>query len=77
MKTITISTTYKLKWQLKELPHYQITECSNIINIRTGKLLKRSVNGGYSVGYWINKKFIPLSKLNEHCEKIKHIEIPF
>ena len=77
MKTISISTTYKLKWQLKDMPHYQITECSNIINMRTGKLLKRSVNGGYSIGYWIGKKFVSLSKLNEYCVKINKHKTPF
>ena len=77
MKTITLSTTYKLKWQLKGMSNYQITECKNIINMKTGKILKRCINGGYSSGYWINKKFIPLSKINNYCEKIKNIKTPF
>jgi hypothetical protein len=77
LKTINLTKEYKLKWQLKNMPHYQITECSNIINMQTGKLLKRTINGGYSVGYWIGKKFISLSKLNEHCEKIKETKTPF
>lgn len=76
MQTITISKRYNLKYSLKDLPHYQITECKNVINMKTGRILKRSVNCS-SVGYWIGKKFIPLKKLNEYCEKLIDIHTPF
>ena len=77
METITIPVNYNLKWQLKELPHYKVSECKNIINCKTGKVLKRTISGGYSIGYWIGKRFIPLNKLNNFCEKIPKENCPF
>jgi len=76
MDSIVIESKYNLKWQLKELPHYKISECKNIFNCKTNRKLKRVVNG-YTIGYWINKKFIPLNKLNNYCELIKLESIPF
>jgi len=76
MKTTTVSNTYNLKWQIKFDTKYQITECSKIINMNTGRILKETLNG-YSKGFWIGKKFIRTSNMNKHVEKIKHIEIPF
>ena len=77
MNSISISTNYNLKWQLKNMPHYKVSECKNIINCKTGKVLKRTISGGYSSGYWIGKKFIPLKKLNDYCEKIITFDCPF
>lgn len=59
------------------MPDYKVSGCGNIINCKTGKLLKRSISGGYSIGYWIGKKFIPTNKLNKYCEKIPKEICPF
>jgi hypothetical protein len=46
--------------------------------MKTGNILKKTINGGYSVGYWFDDKFIPLNKINGFCEKIKKTtKIPF
>jgi hypothetical protein len=78
METIYISTTYKLilKWQFKNYPHYKITDDKKIINTKTNRFLKKSVNC-CSIGYWIGKKFIPLNKINNHVQKIKYEYCPF
>ena len=76
MNELILENRYKIVWQLKEMPHYKITECRNIINCRTNRKLKRTVIGT-TVGYWINKRFIPINRLNDFCEKITDERIPF
>ena len=73
---IQVIKNYTAKWELKELPNYKITECNNVINSKTGKLLKQCVIG-YSKGYWINKKFVSLQYLRNNCRKIEKIDMPF
>ena len=67
---------YVLKWELKSLPQYQISTCNNIINTKTGRVLKMTLVG-YTKGYWISKKFYTLKKIRENCHPIKDCEIPF
>jgi len=55
MKTITISTTYNLIWQLKLDSNYALTKCGKMFNLKRNKEVKRVLNGS-TVGYWINKK---------------------
>lgn len=77
MKTISISNSYNLKWQIKFATHYKVSSDRQIINCKTGRIIKKTISGGYSIGYWISKRFIPINKLNEFCEKIKDESIPF
>jgi hypothetical protein len=73
----TISVKYALIWQFKTAPWVQITRCKKVFNIRTGRQ-HRQVMNGRSIGYWIDNKFIPLSKINENLEKIpKRQRLPF
>jgi hypothetical protein len=74
--TKCILTTYVLKWQFKDYPHIQITECKKIINIKNNRLLKLSYNNG-SVGIWIGRKFILKTKINQIIEPIKKQKLPF
>lgn len=76
METTYITTSYNLKWQFKNYPHYKITDDRKVLNTKTNRFLKRSVNC-CSVGYWFGKKFIPLSKINQEVELIKTIKYPF
>jgi len=76
MKTISISSSYHLKWQIKFATNYKITTCKKIINTKSGRILKKVLNG-YSLGYWIGKKFIPISEMNKYCEHIEIINCPF
>ena len=72
----TITVTYRLKWQFKTMPHIKISEDKRIFNTRTGRELKITVNG-YSVGFWLGRKFILMSKLNDYIELIPNIKIPY
>ena len=76
MNDLKLEKQYRIMWQIKDFPYYKITECRNIINSKTGRILKRCVIG-YSTGYWISKKFIYLNRLNEYCEKIRKEHCPF
>ena len=70
------SITYDLKWQLKHLPYYKWTVCGKLINMRTGRRIKKTLNGG-SVGYWIASKFYTLKSLRGQLEKIPKNNCPF
>lgn len=74
MKTITISTTYTLKWYINDT--YKVSTCGNVFNTKRGIKIKRVLNGG-SVGYWIGKDFVTLKELRSRLKKIEDIEIPF
>ena len=76
MQTISITTNYSLKWEVKNYPQYKVTERGVVINCKTGRILKRVVNGG-SKGYWIGKDFKTLTELSKLLIKIKHINCPF
>ena len=77
MKTISLSTNYHLKWQFKNSENYKITSCGKIINCKTNRIIKETINGGYTIGFWINGKFIPKNKVNSMVEKINEIYCPF
>ena len=72
----TISVNYTLVWQLSFTKNYQFTENGKCFNVKTGKELKQSYNGG-SIGYNIHGKFKSLSYLRKHLQKIKSESIPF
>lgn len=73
---ISLSTNYELKWGFKDYPNYQITSCRQVINIKRGKIVKCTLNGG-SIGWWIEGRFIVKSKVNELVELIKKEQTPF
>ena len=72
----TLSTTYALKWQLKHAPHYKFTADGICINGRTGRIIRKIVNGR-CVGYCINGKFNSVVSLRTQLEKIPDTETPF
>lgn len=71
----TISINYQLKWRIKDTPYY-ITICKKVVNNKTGRFKKKSVNNGV-IGYWIGRKFVGLKQLNLMCEVIKKDKCPF
>ena len=75
MKNILLSNSYHLKWRFKESPHICISDDKKrtVINIKTGRILKQTVCS-YSMGYWVGKKFIILSKINNAVELIPNNE---
>ena len=71
-----ISITYTLKWQIKDNPKYQWSECGKLFNVSRGKMLKKTVNGNCA-GYWIGRKFITLNNLRKEIELIPKEYCPF
>jgi hypothetical protein len=65
----TISIKYNLIWRFKTAHHYQMTRCKKVVNIKTSRVLKSTLNGG-SIGWWIGDKFVVKSKVNEFVELI-------
>jgi len=76
MKTITVSKTYSLKWQVKGHEHYAISPCGKIFNLKKIRLIKR-IRVGSSIGYCIDGKFMTLTALRPMLEKITESELPF
>jgi len=76
MQTITISKTYNIDWHILGYSDYGVTNNGNIVNLKRGTLLKKTVTG-YSKGYYINKKFITLTKLRTLLIKNKTGHCPF
>ena len=74
MKTLEKKTIYTFKWQLNFNHDYKITQCKKVINTRTENIIKETVVG-YTVGYWIGRKFIAKKRLNDYCEKINTISL--
>lgn len=58
MTTITKSIVFK--WKLQFAENYQWTTLNELYNTKTMRKIKKTVNG-YSIGYWIDKKFIKRS----------------
>ena len=74
---VTISTTYDLKWRLKDSHNYGFTEKGICINTRTNKLIKKTLCGN-SRGYCINGKFESEKNLRQRLEKYPKKEyVPF
>ena len=77
METVVISSQRNLKWRLKDQPEILISTDRKVYNSKTKRLIKETVNGGYSDGFWIGKKFILTSKINEMVELIPEEICPF
>ena len=76
MTIISKSVTYRFVWQINFAPHYKVTKDGKIVNCRTMRELKRTVNG-YTIGYNIKGRFYSLAQLRSMLEKIHHVECPF
>lgn len=72
----SISVNYTLKWQVRFATNYKWTSCKRLFNCKTGREIKKTLNGG-SIGYWIQCKFITLANLAKEVELIPKQEIPF
>jgi hypothetical protein len=73
---VTISTTYNIDYTLKNYDNYGVTDRGIVINLKRCKILKRTVVG-YSKGYYIEGKFITLTKLRTMLVKKPKIKCPF
>lgn len=73
---ITITKSINFKWKISFNDSYKWTTDNELYNTKTMRKIKKTVNG-YSVGYWIGKKFYTLNKLKKHLVKIKKTICPF
>jgi len=71
-----ISISYTLKYQCKFAIHYKWSKCGKLFNMKTGKQIKKTLNGG-SIGYWIASKFYTLNTLKSQVELIPKEQTPF
>jgi hypothetical protein len=71
-----VSTTYVLKWQIKNAEHYKLTKDGICINTQTGKIIKQIINGR-SKGYCIKGKFKSINTLRKELELIPKESCPF
>ena len=63
--------------QTKDFPHIKVTENKTIVNTRTNRVKKITLNN-YSIGLWLTpKKFVLESKLNNLIELIPKQQTPF
>lgn len=76
MKRVRISSSYSVEWCMKKYPNYAITKNGIVVNLPTGKILKRTLKG-YTIGYYIQGRFYSLSKLRTMLEKIPADDCPF
>ena len=67
---------YSLKWQLKLNNNYKRSECKTVIKTQTARVIKETVVG-YTVGFWIGKKFIAKRRLNDYVEVIPEYKYQF
>lgn len=56
--------------------NYEVNEKGIIMNVKTRQILQRTVKG-YTIGYYINKRFYSLKKLRLHLVEKKEIILPF
>ena len=74
--TFEWNKTYVLKWQVVFDNRYKVSDCKKLINTHTGRIIKETVVG-YTVGFWIGRKFISKKKLNDFVEIIPAYLLPF
>lgn len=72
----TITKSIHFKWKLSFAEHYKWTTENELYNTKTMRKIAKNVNG-YSVGYWINKKFYTVKNLRKYLLKIENEYCPF
>ena len=77
METLAITGIVHLKWRFKDDHSICVTDDKKVFNTRTSRFIKQTVNGGYSDGFWIKRKFIPTNRVNELVELIPKDTCPF
>ena len=64
------------RWNLTFAPHYKWDKINRLINTKTGREIKKCVNG-YSVGYYIKGRFYTIATLRKHIAKVEPVKCPF
>ncbi len=71
MNSLTIA------FNIENYPDYAVLKGGAIINKKTGRKLKKTLNGGYTKGVWFSKKFITEYKLKPLLKRPKNFKCPF
>jgi hypothetical protein len=72
-----VKVVFNVYWQVKNNEQFKVTKCRKVINCKTQKLLKQTINGG-SLGYNINGNFYNIKTFKNFIEPIpKDIYLPF
>lgn len=66
----------KYNWQIKGFEKYKFAENKKLYNCQTGKEINKTVVA-YTIGYYLNSKFVSLTKLKPLIEKVKTKNCPF
>ena len=65
-----------IKFVIKNAEHYGVTSDGRMLNLRSGRWLRKTLVGG-TIGYCINSKFKSLSYLRKQLILQTKIHIPF
>ena len=65
------------KWEIKGYENYIFGKDNNLYSLKTNKMLKMKVKGGYTKGYNLNGKFKTLNFIRPLLTKYKENECPF
>ena len=70
METLAITSIIHLKWRFKDDHSICVTDDKKVFNTKTFRFIKQTVNGGYSDGFWVKRKFVPTNRVNKLVELI-------
>jgi hypothetical protein len=76
MKTIDLTLSYELKWQLKSAPNYQFTNDGICVNLLRGKVVRKILVNS-TKGYCINGRFKSVKALRGDLQTIPKQTYPF
>ena len=76
MSTLSTTKVIEIRWEIFGFPGYVFGDDKNLYNKRTGRKIKKTINGR-SMGYWLGKKFLSINKLKYLLKRPEKIEIPF
>ena len=72
MNKFVVNIQLEVLWQFKDLPYLKVTKDKQIVNAKTGKLLKY-----HPRGFYINDRYYKRKELNPLLEKINQEYCPF
>lgn len=66
-----------IAFNIENFPDYAVLKGGIIMNKKTGRRLKKTLNGGYTKGVWFGKKFITEHQLKKILIKPEKIICAF
>ena len=70
MKLTDYQFVFIPKYSILGYENYYFTTEKKLYNSKTNRIIKKTMKGGYSVGYVLNGKFITLNKLRPLLSKV-------